>query len=183
MNRNATTVEEYLASLPEDRRAALEAVRAVVLANLRGGYTEGVAYGMIGYCVPHTLYPAGYHCDPRMPLPFASLGSQKNHMAIYLMCLYGSASEEKRFRAEWSKSGKRLDMGKSCIRFRKVEDLALDVLGEAIARVPVAKYIANYEKAMSSRRPGKGARGKPKAGAKRSGGRAGARSSRRGTDE
>ena len=150
MVSKAKTVREYLAELPADRRAALEAVRAAILENLAGGYEEGMQYGMIGYYVPHSIYPAGYHCDPKQPLPFASLASQKNHMAVYLMCGYGNPQHEQWFRREWAKTGKKLDMGKSCIRFKKVEDLALDVLGRAIARVPVSTYIASYEAATKS---------------------------------
>ena len=89
MQSKAKTVAEYLAELPEDRRKAIETVRQVVLKNLDSHYEEGMQYGMIGYYVPHRVYPAGYHCDPKQPLPFASLGSQKNHMALYLMCIYG----------------------------------------------------------------------------------------------
>lgn len=169
MKSTATTVEGYLASLPPDRRAALEAVRRVILDNLDGEYAEGIQYGMIGYHVPHSVYPPGYHCDPKQPLPFASIASQKNHMAVYLMCLYGSPEEEARFRAEWAESGKRLDMGKSCIRFRRLEDLALDVLGRAVARVPAREFIAHYEKALRTppegRKPaaGKAARKRPAA--------------------
>ena len=91
MRSEATTVEQYLAELPPDRREAITAIRAVILKNLPRGYEEGMGYGMIGYFVPHVVYPAGYHCDPRQPLPFASLASQKNHMALYLMCAYGDA--------------------------------------------------------------------------------------------
>ena len=132
MKSPATTVDAYLAELPDDRRAAIEAVRKVILDNLDEGYEEGIQYGMIGYYVPHRLYPAGYHCDPKQPLPFASLGSQKNHMALYLMCIYGEASLRSWFEKEWSKAGKKLDMGKSCVRFKKLDDLALDVIGAAI---------------------------------------------------
>lgn len=145
MTSQAKTVSEYLAELPPDRRAAIQAVREVILKNLDKGYEEGMSYGMIGYYVPHRLYPAGYHCDPKQPLGFAGLGSQKNHMAIYMMCIYGSREHEAWFRKEWAKSGKKLDMGKSCIRFRKIEDLPLEVIGQAIARVPVAAYIRAYE--------------------------------------
>jgi len=134
-----------MAELPEDRRAAIQAVRQVILKNLDKGFEEGMQYGGIGYYVPHKLYPAGYHCDPHQPLPFAGLASQKNHMAVYLTCLYGSAKDEEWFRKEWAKTGKKLDMGKSCIRFKKLEDLPLDVIGKAIARVPVAEYIGYYE--------------------------------------
>ena len=132
MQSKATTVEQYLSELPEDRRKAIEAVRQVVLKNLDKDYEEGIQYGMIGYFVPHRVYPAGYHCDPKQPLPFASLASQKNHMALYLMCVYGESDHSKWFQQAWAKSGKKLDMGKSCIRFKKVDDLALDVIGEAI---------------------------------------------------
>jgi len=145
MTSKAKTVNEYLAELPPDRRAAIQAVRKVILENLDERYEEGMSYGMIGYYVPHHVYPAGYHCDPKMPLPFAGLASQKNHMAVYLMCVYGHPEHEAWFRQAWAKTGKKLDMGKSCIRFKKLEDLALDVLGQAIARVPVKKYIAYYE--------------------------------------
>ncbi len=150
MQSKAKTVKEYLAELSEDRRAAIKAVRQVILKNLDKGYEEGMTYGMIGYYVPHKLYPAGYHCDPKQPLPFAGLASQKNHMAVYLMCIYGSREQEEWFRKEWAKTGKKLDMGKSCIRFRKLEDLPLEVIGKAIARVPAKKYIANYESVIKT---------------------------------
>ncbi len=141
----AETVEQYLAELPEDRREAIQAVREVILKNLPRGYAEGMQYGMIGYFVPHSVYPPGYHCDPKQPLPFAGLASQKNHMAIYLMCIYSNAEQEAWFREAWAKTGKKLDMGKSCVRFKKIENVAINVIGQAIKRVPVKKFIANYE--------------------------------------
>jgi hypothetical protein len=150
MQSKAATVPEYLASLPADRREAIEAVRAVILKHLGKGFTEGMQYGMITYAVPHSIYPAGYHCDPRQPLPFAALASQKGYMSIYLSWLYGSPSEEARFRAQWAKSGKKLDMGKSCLRFKKLDDLCLDLIGEAIASVPVAAYIKRYEASLAA---------------------------------
>ena len=150
MTSKAKTVKEYLASLPPDRRSALEAVRKVILKNLDKDYEEGMSYGMIGYYVPHKIYPPGYHCDPRQPLPFGGLASQKNHMAVHLMCIYGDSDQESWFRKEWAKTGKKLDMGKSCIRFKKIEDLALDVIGKAIARVPAKEYIGYYEAVMKS---------------------------------
>jgi hypothetical protein len=158
MQSKATTVEQYLAGLPPDRRTAIKAVREVILKNLDKDYVEGMQYGMIGYYIPHSVYPAGYHCDPRQPLPFAGLASQKNHMSLYLMCLYGSADHLKWFEEAWSKTGKKLDMGKSCVRFKKLEDLALDVLAEAIQRVPASKYIEHVESALQSirNRPSKG---------------------------
>ena len=155
MSTPPDTVEAYLAQLPEDRRAVLQAVRAVILKNLPKGYEEGIQYGMIGYYVPHNVYPAGYHCDPSQPLPFASLASQKNHMALYLMCIYGNPEQERWFREAWSKSGKKLDMGKSCVRFKKLEDVPLQVIGQAVKRVPVAKLIAHYQSILANR-PGRG---------------------------
>jgi hypothetical protein len=142
----ARSVEDYLSKLPGDRRAALEAVRETILKNLDSGYEEGLQYGMIGYYVPHRLFPAGYHCDPKQPLPFAGLASQKNYMSVYLMCTYGDSEHGKWFLDAWKKSGKKLDMGKSCIRFKNVEDLALDVIGEAIRRVPAQAYVDHYQK-------------------------------------
>jgi len=155
MNSKAQTVKLYLAQLPADRRAALQAVREVILKNLDQGYEEGMQYAMIGYYVPHSVYPPGYHCDPKQPLPFAGLASQKNHMALYLMCIYGSPRHEEWFRREWAKTGKKLDMGKSCIRFRRLEDLPLDVIGKAIARVPLKDYVAYYEAMMKTAGKGK----------------------------
>jgi hypothetical protein len=151
MQSSSSTVDQYLSELPDDRRDAIEAVRAVILKNLPSGVTEGMSYGMIGYAVPHSIYPAGYHCDPKQPLPFASLASQKNYMALYLMNLY-TAQDQECFASAWAKSGKRLDMGKSCVRFKKLDDLALDVVGKAIARWTVAQHIANYETARDAPR-------------------------------
>lgn len=158
MQSKAKTVKAYLAELPADRRAALQAVREVILENLDGEYEEGMQYGMIGYYVPHKVYPAGYHTNPKQPLPFASLASQKNHMAIYLMCLYSDEDQEAWFRQAWAAAGKKLDMGKSCVRFKKLEDVALDVLGETIKRVPARAFIEHYEAATKRQRkrtPGK----------------------------
>lgn len=146
MRSNATTVGQYLRELPADRRAAISAIREVILANLPEGYEECMGYGMIGYVVPHRLFPAGYRCDPKLPLPFANLGSQKNHLALYLMTVYGDPETERWFRQAWADAGKKLDMGKSCVRFKKLEDVPLDVIGQVIARVPVKEYIARVEK-------------------------------------
>lgn len=164
MAKKPTTVTEYLKGLPEDRRKALEAVRRVIRKNLPKGYAEGIQYGMIGYFVPHGLYPDGYHCDPSQPLPFASIASQKNHMAVYLMCVYGNEAHKAWFVKAWKATGKKLDMGKSCVRFKKIEDVPLDVLGEAIARVPVREFIVHYESAIKTtgKRPTKKAATKKK---------------------
>lgn len=148
MQSKAKTVAQYLAQLPPDRRAALSALRKVILANLDEGYEEGMGYGMISYHVPHSLYPPGYHCDPQQPLPFACLASQKNHMSFYLMSVYGQGLEEQWLRAQFAAAGKKLDMGKSCIRFKKLADLPLDVIGAAVRRVPAKAYVAHYERAI-----------------------------------
>jgi hypothetical protein len=153
MQSKAATVAEYLETLPEDRRAAVEAVRKVILANLDKDYEEGMSYGMIGYCVPHRVYPPGYHCDPKQALPFAALASQKNYLSLYLMCVYGDNPHAEWFQKAWAKTGKKLDMGKSCIRFKKVEDLALDVIAESFQRMPARKYIEIVEKSTATRSP------------------------------
>ena len=146
MKSKASTVQQYLAELPEDRREALQAVRLAILKNLPKGYEEGMQYGMIGYFVPHSLYPAGYHCDPKQPLPFAGLASQKNHMSIHLMGIYSDREHEAWFREAWAKTGKTLDMGKSCVRFKTIDDVPLRVIGQAIKRVPVKKFVKHYER-------------------------------------
>ena len=149
-----STIPTYLAALPDDRRLALEALRKLILDNLDPAYTEGITYGMLSYFVPHSVYPPGYHVDPKQPLPFLSLASQKNHMALYLMGLYvgpptepggEETADTKWFRGAWQASGKKLDMGKACLRFKKLDDLALDVLAEAIRRIPAQEFIRRYE--------------------------------------
>jgi uncharacterized protein YdhG (YjbR/CyaY superfamily) len=142
MQSSAATVDEYVQALPEERRAAISKIRAIIRKNLPKGFAEQMNYGMIGYVVPHKLYPPGYHCDPKLPLPFAGLASQKNYMSLYLMSvgqLEPWLSEQ--FRAR----GKKIDAGKSCIRFKKLEELPLDVIGEAVAKISVADYILQYE--------------------------------------
>ncbi|MBL0927935.1 MAG: DUF1801 domain-containing protein [Phycisphaerales bacterium] len=162
MQSKAATVEEYVASLPEDRRAAVEAIRKVIRRNLDRDCAEVMQYGMIGYVVPHSVYPAGYHCDPRQPLPMAGLASQKQHLSLYLMGLYvGGDSPYARWFAEaWKKTGKKLDMGKACIRFKKLEDVPLEVIGEAFKRLPAKTYIEAYEKNLNASRSGKAAAAK-----------------------
>ena len=157
MQSQATTVAAYLASLPPDRRAAVEAVLRVVRANLDSTYQEGMSYGMIGWCVPHSVFPAGYHCDPKLPLPFASLASQKGHMALYLMGLYIDADRQEPelarwFREAWTKTGKKLDMGKACIRFKAAEDLALDAVGAVVASTSLEQFVGS---ARAARKPGR----------------------------
>lgn len=150
MQSHATTVAEYLAELPQDRRLAISAVRAAILKHLDKDFEEGMQYGMIGYYVPHRIYPAGYHCDPQQPLCYAALASQKNYMSLYIMGVYGESEHKQWFLEAWAKTGKKLDMGKSCIRFKKLDDLPLDVISEAIRRMPAKKYIAIYEAARET---------------------------------
>jgi Domain of unknown function (DU1801) len=141
MTSGAKTIAEYLDSLPEDRRAVLSKVRSVIKKNLPKGFVEQMQYGMIGYVVPHSAYPAGYHCNPKEPLGFAGLGSQKNYMSLYMMTAYGWPGMADWLKEEFAARGKRLDMGKSCIRFQKLEDLPLDVIGEAFGKVSMEEYI------------------------------------------
>jgi hypothetical protein len=138
----AATVAEYLKELPEDRRAAVAAVRKVILKNLPKGYKESMNFGMICYEIPLKRYPDTYN---KQPLCYAALASQKNHMAVYLMGVYGSTKLAAWFRAAFEKAGKKLDMGKSCVRFRKLDDLPLDAIGHVIAQVTPEQYIEVYE--------------------------------------
>ena len=144
MAAKPSTVKEYIDSLPEDRRKAIRKVRAEINRRLPKGYKEGMQYGMIGWFVPHRLYPAGYHCDPEQPVPFAVRASQQNYMSLYLLYNYGDEKHRTWFEKAWAKTGKKLSMGKSCVRFRKLEDIPLDLIEEAVARVPVDEYLAHY---------------------------------------
>lgn len=145
MQSKAKTVKEYLASLEPSRRASIEAVAKVVRANLDPQLEEGMQYGMIGWYVPHRVFPEGYHCDPKQPLPYACLAAQKNYNSLYLMTAYAEGSTgEAWIRKAWPKTAKPLNMGKSCIRFATADDLALDVIGEAVRRVSVAEHLAWY---------------------------------------
>jgi len=141
MNSGASTVAEYLANLPPDRRAAIEAVRRVILKNLRPGFEEGMQSGMLGYSVPLSRLPDTYN---GLPLPLAALGSQKSYMAVYLMCVYGDPALRHQFEVDYRASGKKLDMGKSCVRFRTLDDLPLDVIGRAVGAVGLDDYVASY---------------------------------------
>lgn len=146
MQSKAKTVSEYLKELPPDRREALEVVRKIISKNLPKGYEEIMQYGMIGYVIPLRLYPSGYLNNPQCPITYAGLASQKNYMSLYLTNVYGHKETEAWFKKEYKASGKKLDMGKSCVRFKKLDDLPLQLIGKAIARTPVEKYIAIYEK-------------------------------------
>jgi hypothetical protein len=140
---SAATVEEYLAEQPEERRAVLSAVRDVVVRSLPAGYVERMNWGMISYEIPLERYPDTYN---HQPLSYAALAAQKSHFALYLMGIYGDAGQGKWFREAFAKAGKTLDMGKSCVRFRSLDDLPLDVIGQAIAAITPEQYIAVYER-------------------------------------
>jgi hypothetical protein len=153
VHSDASSLDGYLASLPDDRREAIAAVRDVILANLPDGYAEGMAHGMIAWSVPLARYPDTYNGEPLM---YAALASQKRHMALYLMGVYGSDDLRERFTADYRQTGKRLDMGKSCVRFARLDDLPLDVVGRAIAALPVDAFVAMAEAARWGRRTGRG---------------------------
>ena len=138
----AETVDGYLAELPEDRRAAISAVRQVVLENLPQGYEEMMQFGMIGYVIPLERYPVTYNGQA---LQYAALASQKNYMWLYLMNVYSDEAVERWFVDRYKDSGKRLDMGKACVRFKSLQDLPIDLVGEAIALTPVDRFIERYE--------------------------------------
>jgi len=146
MQSDASDVDQYLDELPEDRRQALTAVRKVVLDHLPAGFEEVMQYGMISYVVPLDRFPSTYNGQP---LAVASLASQKRHMALYLMGIYGDEDNQTWLRQQWATTGKKLDMGKSCLRFRSLDDLALAVVGEAIARTSVADLIDQHDRAHS----------------------------------
>jgi uncharacterized protein YdhG (YjbR/CyaY superfamily) len=147
MQSQAATVDQYLAELPDDRRATLEKVREVILANLPEGYQESMNWGMISYEIPLERYPDTYN---KKPLGYAALASQKNHMAVYLMNIYASEDSAASFEAQYRATGKRYDVGKSCVRFRTIDDLPLELIGRTIAGTSVDQYIARYEAARAS---------------------------------
>lgn len=147
----ALTVPQLLAALPADRRAALIAVRQAINENLPRGYEEGIQWGMIGWYVPLALYPEGYGDNRNVPLPLISLASQKLGMVLHCPCLYMDPGLSGWFTSEYKKSGKKLDMGKGCVRFKKLDDLPLDVIGKLVARVPVGEHIANYRAGRARR--------------------------------
>jgi uncharacterized protein YdhG (YjbR/CyaY superfamily) len=145
----AATVDDYLGELPEDRREAMKKVRAVVKKNLPKGYKERIAHGMITWDVPLETFPDTYNGQP---LCYIGLANQKNHMSLYLVGVYGDAKQEQQLRDAFEKAGKKLDMGKSCVRFRKLDDLPLDAIGNIVAATPPDEMIARHEKAHGDRR-------------------------------
>ncbi|MYA60387.1 MAG: DUF1801 domain-containing protein [Chloroflexi bacterium] len=151
MQSKATTVDEYLEGLDDVRRDAITTVREVVLENLPDGYEEMMLFGMITYAIPLSIFPETYN---KQPLMYAALASQKRHMALYLTNVYGDGSLEEWFRERYKATGKRLDMGKSCVRFRKLDDLPLDLVGETIAMTPIDEFLEIYKASRTGTKRG-----------------------------
>jgi len=146
MKYKAATPEEYVAQLPEDRKEVIEKLRRVILKNLPEGFEEGISYGMIGYYVPHSIYPAGYHCTPELPLPFMNIASQKNSVNVYHSGIYVDKDLFDWFVGEYSKYSKRkLGMGKSCIRFKNLAEIPFKLIGELCSKMSVEQWIKMYE--------------------------------------
>lgn len=142
-----SSVAEYVNGLTEDRQIVIKKLQSIIKKNLPKGFEEEMSYGMIGYVVPHKLYPSGYHCDPKLPLPFLSIASQKNFIALYHMGMYAKPELLEWFTSEYPKHCKsKLDMGKSCIRFKKMEDIPYALLEELMKKMTVADWISIYEK-------------------------------------
>jgi hypothetical protein len=152
MKSTANTVEAYIDPLPDDRKSPIAKLRELILQNIPQGFEETMSYGMIGYVVPHSLYPAGYHCDPKLPLPFLNIASQKNFIAFYHMGLYADKALLDWFLTEYPKHSKqKLDMGKSCIRFKKPEHIPFELLGELASKITPQEWVAFYEENVKTR--------------------------------
>lgn len=146
MQIKVDTVEEYIDQIPEERKEVIQKLRKVLSENLPEGFREEMSYGMIGYVVPHSLYPKGYHCTPKLPLPFISIASQKNFVALYHMNLYANKSLMEWFTAEYPKHSKaKLDIGKSCMRFKKLDQIPYELIGELAQKITVQQWIKTYE--------------------------------------
>jgi uncharacterized protein YdhG (YjbR/CyaY superfamily) len=149
MTYHVATPEEYIAAMDDERRPTFEKLRDIIIANIPDGFQEVIGYGMIGYAVPHSLYPAGYHCDPKQPLPFVGLAAQKNALTLYHMGLYAREDLLQWFVEEYPKHSKsKLDMGKSCIRFKKTADIPYDLIAELMQKMSVKEWIAVYEEKL-----------------------------------
>ncbi len=153
MQSKATTVDAYIAELPDDRKKAMTELRKVIKKNLPNGFKEEMSYGNIGYVVPHSKYPSGYHCDPKLPLPFMGVASQKKSINFYHMGIYADPELLKWFTDAHTKlSPKKLDMGKSCIRYKNPEDIPYKLLGELVSKITVDDWIEKYESVLKDSR-------------------------------
>lgn len=149
MKSEAKTVIEYLSTMPEERIEPMDKLYKAIKKNIPKGFAEGISYGMLGWSIPHSLYPAGYHCNPEQPLPFMNIASQKNFIAVYHMGIYSDAELLKWFTDEYPKHCRRkLDMGKSCIRFKHMDDIPYGLMGELASKITPREWIAIYEKAL-----------------------------------
>ncbi|MDQ3021820.1 MAG: DUF1801 domain-containing protein [Bacteroidota bacterium] len=149
MESKAKTPEEYIDSLPEDRKQAVGELRRIILKNLPKGFSEEMSYGMLGYVVSHSIYPDGYHCDPKLPLPFMCVASQKNFISLYHLGVSSDPELLKWFTTEYAKQSKtKLDMGKSCIRFKKVDQIPYKLIGELASKITPKEWIKVYEKTV-----------------------------------
>lgn len=147
MQYQANNPEEYIKQLPEERQAVIQNLRSIIPKNIPNGFVEEISYGMIGYVVPHSIYPDGYHCDPKLPLPFINIASQKNFVALYHMGIYADKQLHDWFVTEYSKYSKyKLDMGKSCIRFKRMDDIPYELIKELVKKMSVEEWIELYEK-------------------------------------
>ena len=150
MQSKAKTPEEYIESLPENRKQAMKKLRKVILKNLPKGFEEVMSYGMLGYVVPHSLYPDGYHCDPKQPLPFMGIASQKNNISFYHMGIYADKKLFEWFQKENVKATKKKpDMGKSCIRYKKTENIPYELIGKLSAKITPQEWINKYNKSFN----------------------------------
>lgn len=150
MRSEASSVEDYLSQLPDDRKSAMQKLRQEIVKNLPNGFQERMSYGMIGYVVPHNIFPKGYHCDPKLPLPFANIASQKNFIAFYHMGIYSNSKLLEWFQKEYPKhTDAKLDMGKSCIRFKNPEAIPFKLFGELMSKMSVKDWINTYESILA----------------------------------
>ncbi len=146
MKSNSTTIEQYLFELPEERKHPMSTLRNIIKNNIPDGFEEVMSYGMIGYVVPKSVYPNGYHCNPKLPLPYINIGSQKNFIVLHHLGIYGSTKILDWFVSEYPKHAKhKLDMGKGCVRFKKVNEIPYLLIEELIKKISLEKYIAQYE--------------------------------------
>lgn len=158
-------VAAYLDALPEPRRSDVRRLRDAMADAMPDGYVEGIQYGAIGYFVPHARYPQGYHCDPKQPLPFAGLAAQKHHIGLYLFCIYVDEAAKQAFADAWSRAGRKLDMGKGCVRVKRADDVPLDVLAHVLSAIPVDAFLERYEASLPASVKAKRAKRPPSASA------------------
>ncbi len=152
MQSQAKTPKQYLSELPEERKNPMEKLHKTISENLPEGFEETMSYGMLGYVVPHTIYPKGYHCDPKLPLGFIAIASQKNFIALYHMGIYADKNLYDWFVSEYPKHCKtKLDMGKSCIRFKKMDDIPYDLIAQLVQKVAVQEWITMYENVLNKK--------------------------------